>query len=359
MPPSRISHQKPKGWVLLLLLILFTGLSLLLIQWYHNEVQFRLQAEAALRFRFVHQQLEGVLAQSVLLLTQHSETQLRTNAFDLSQREPSTFFPDWSIQSKAAKKAPFLKLELQHEGLGDPMVFEALFRFEPHALSSIPWFDSALQSLPQTLPNNLIFSQEQDARLSLQAPRFFLVPESVHEPFDYVFSGNTRFVWTKDQWMVFQGSNAWDLKKFSKNFLRIQVQGDVSVEGSMILHQKKQIFLQIMGNLSLRLPNQPAAFSSPSPHLFVHVTRTMAVQALLPGDRTLQVNGYFWLEEACPRLSSRLDGVYWKGSLACPMDSATLGSVPLHLAHSQPLDKPPAAFMRTVMEFNGIRFLKR
>ena len=358
MKPKPLRKEKSRsGWVLLLLLILLTGLSLLLIRWYQNEIQFRLQAEAALQFRLIHQQLEGVLAQTVLRLRQHSEAQLRADAFDLSQNEPNAFFADWSIHSRAAKKAPFLKLTLQHESFGEPLAFEALFRFESCTLADIPWWDSSLQPSAQGQPRHLIFSQEQDARLSLQAPRFFLLSEVPKQPFHYILQGNTRLLWTQDRLLVFQGNNVWNLTDFSQKNLRLQIQGDVVIEGSMAWHQDKPIFLHIVGNLSLHLPNQPRGFSPAPPRLFVRVAQTMRIQSQLPMDKTLQINGYFWLEGACPNVSPFVEALYWKGSLACPMHATAPSTVPLHFTHSPPIHAPPEDFRRTAMRFNGIRLL--
>lgn len=359
IPPHSNLRMLRTGWTLLLLLIILTALSLFLMYWFQNEIQFRLQAEAALRLRFVQQQVEGVLAQGVLLLQKYTENQLRSHSFTLSSAEFNSFFPDWFVHSKAAQEEPSLIVELTHQSSGEPLVFEALFRFHSYSLSDIPWLDLNPQSLPQTFPANLIFSRKQDQLLSLKPPRFSLFPITNSNSFHYVFPDKARLVWGQDQFMVFQGEHSWDLANFSKEQLHIQIQGDASIEGTMALHQDKQIFVQVLGHLNLELPNQSENFRPEPSRLFVHVTESMNLHSSEPSNATLQMNGFFWIQNSCPVLPSFLNAVYWKGSLACPVEPSMHSTVPLHFLYSVPAAPPPDSFMRTSLQFNGIRLLQQ
>ena len=351
-----LSHTPPPrtGWSLLALLMFMAVLSAFLLHWYQNEIQFRLQAEVALQHQLLHQQLEGVITKSLLDLQNFSEDHLRTNTVTRGPIVFSSFFPQWSMRSLPAQEDPILTVELQHQSLGVPVSFEVLLYFHSYFLSDFPWFDSS--PIPSdSLPDNLIISRPDDLQRSNNIHRFSLQQTSIAASFDYVFHGNTEILWEQDQMKVIQGENEWELTEFLREKLQIQIQGDVTIIGTMGHHAGKLVFLEAKGDLILQLPAGSADFSTTLPSFFAHVTGKTHVQAKNADHVNVQVNGYFWIEDACPLAHAALQAVYWNGSLACPLERSATWQVPLHLRYAPPTQAPPDTFVRTALQLGGVR----
>lgn len=350
---SQDRSGKP-GLVLLILLIFMAALSMLLVYWFQNEIQFRLQAEASLKHQSIYQQLEGVLGQSIVLIRHFSETHLRENSVVLSPSEFNPFFPDWSVRSKPAQDSPFLTLDLEYQSSLEPLSFEALLRFYPYYLSDIPWFN--LHSAPfASLPENIIFFNEQDRLNTLTAPRFSLLPESSSPSFDQVFEGETHMIWDEEKIRVIQGKKESLLADFQERRLHVQIRGDTSIEGDTTNPPGKLLFLEVIGNLILESPNMTPDFPRSSPRLFVHVTKQLFLQSQQSGTPSIQINGYFWIEDSCPLPRSSFQAIYWKGSLACRLNFPAQWTIPLHLLHTPYPQFPPSSFARTALLFSGAR----
>ncbi len=351
---SSLDPVPKSGMALLTSLVLMTVLSFLLLHWYQNEIQFRLQAESSLKYQSIHQELEGALGQSILLLQGYTKTQLRESPIVLPHSKFRPFFSEWSAQSKPAENTPFLPLELTYESPSGAIIFEALLRFEFYSLADIPWLNLSPENA-DPLPNNLIFANEQDRLQALAAPRFSLLPALSAKPFDQIFYGDVRMVWEEEKLTAFQGNDEWILTDISGDQLSIQIKGNASIAGDLTASVSKKVYFQIIGNLVLELPTKTAEFSQTSPNLFVRVSEKMVLQAQHSGNSAVQINGYFWIEKDCFTLQSSFSAIYWKGSLACQMKASLQWSVPLHLLHS-PYPRPhPASFDRTTLQLSGVR----
>ncbi len=356
-PLSHASFSRA-GWSLLALLMVIAVLSVFLLHWYQNEIQFRLQAEVALQHQLLYQNLEGVLTQSLMVLQNFSEDELRKNSVIRDSIQFSSFFPQWSMHSFPLQDGSVLTVELENLSLGVPVSFEAQLYLNSFFLSDFPWIDST--SLPSfSIPENLIFFDEADEQLITEVPRFLLQPSTSSTSFDYVFHGNTEILWEQDQMMIFQEERKWELTDVLQEKLHIQIHGDVSIIGNMEHHAGKFVFLETSGDLSLRLPARAAEFSDASVSFFAHVAGRMHVQAGLADRVNVQVRGYYWIEEACPLLHAVLLGVYWKGSLACPWKRSEGWQVPLHLNYFPPSRVPPDVFARSALQLGGVRILNR
>ena len=356
--PLSLTSPAKTGWSLLALLMVMAVLSVFLLHWYQNEIQFRLQAKASLQHQLLHQQLEGVLTQSLLVLQNFSEDELRRNTVTKGPIQFSSFFRQWSMRSHPAQDDSVLTVELEHQSMGIPVSFAALLHLHSYFLSDFPWIDTS--PFPSfSLPDKLIFYDENDEQLSTKVPRFSLQHSTTAMVFDYVFHGNTEIQWEQDQMTVFQGEREWELTDFLEEKLHIQFQGDVNVIGNMGHHAGKLVFFETSGDLSLQLPASSAEFSLPSASFFAHVTGKLYVEANHADSVNVQVHGYYWIEDACPLLHGALQGVYWKGSLACPLEHPDGWQIPLHLHYSPPSQVPPHAFARSALQLGGVRPLNQ
>ncbi len=349
-------HTKPKsksGLVLISILVIMAVISLFLLQWYQNEIQYRLQAQVALKHHSLFQELEGVLGQSIVSFQHYSELELRQNNVLIPHSELQPFFSNWVVQSTAAKEDSFLTLELAHQSSFQTQKFEALFYFSSYYLSDIPFLNLS-QENSTSLPENLIFSSTDEQKLTINAPLFPLTVTELTDSFDHVFQGDTQIEWNADKITFLQlGKESTFLLNEIKN-LTIQISGNTTITGDLTSPTNQQIFLKIIGNLNLKLPAKNAEFSKHSPNLFIHITENVTIQSSSLTYPTLQINAYFWIANGCLDIDSPIQTIHWKGSLACKIKS-TRFNAPVYLFHWQSSLKPPISFARTFLQFNSIQ----
>lgn len=341
------------GIALLSTLIFMAVFTALLLYWYQNEILYRLQAEASLKYQSVYQALDGVVSETASLLKNYSEEQLRQNEINLLDTEGASFFSDWSVRSFPAKDSDFLKVQLSYLDLQN---FRALFRFQSYSLTHFPWINLSQEAFE--LPTNLIFNSDQDYQLALTVPRISLIPFPINENFETVIYGDAQIEWQPDQITIRQGSKKITLNSGSN----VQIKGDVTILGDLSHAYGKQWYFDIEGNLDLILPNKSKEFPSEETTLIIHVTEQLRLFAEgRPSEQTnnssLQINGFIWVENNCFSTDSYIQEIYWKGGIACQLDASANISIPIHLLHSSFSD-PPSAFNRTSLIWNGIRPLE-
>ncbi|MBF0287912.1 MAG: hypothetical protein HQM14_08845 [SAR324 cluster bacterium] len=345
---------KPKsGLVLISTLIIMAIISTLLLQWYQNEIQYRLQAQVSLEYHSLLQELEGILGQSIISLQNYSDSELRQNNIVIPNSELQSFFPGWVVQSIPAKKASFLKLDVTHHAFSQTHKFDVLFHFSSYNLSDIPFLNLSLEN-SAVLPENLIFPRSNDQKLTIEAPRFPLKAPPLNDSFDHVFQGEVQIAWNEDNITFFQKSDELIFPYHEIDGLSVQITGNASITGDLTHSAGKQIFLKIIGNLNFKLPSKSTEFSEPPPHLFLHVTEKVSVQTSSSAHPTIQISGYLWIENGCLDIHASIQSIYWTGSLACHLTSARF-SHPFYLLHAQYPHEPPASFDRVFLQFNGVQ----
>ncbi len=351
MPPGR--KNPPSGIALLLTMIFMVGMSAWILYWYRNEIQFRLQADAALRYQSIYQELDGVLAHSLSHLQQYPESQLRETSLRLGNTELS-FFPGWSVQTLPEGASSTLPLAINYQAEAGPLQFEALLHLQRFSLTTVPWFHAGASSNPW--PNQLTFAQETDHQTALNAPKFPLPKDPVVSTFDASFPNGAELQREEAQlFVISEGTIPIELKP-TNSMLRIQIRGDATWVGNLTTHFEIPIYLEILGNLTLVLAGTTPGFREATPFLFVYTTGDIILQHTTGDGGFLAINGYFRVEGSrCLSLASGLQGVYWQGSLACETDLPIQFSVPIHLQHVAPTISAPEALERTALRNNGVQ----
>lgn len=346
---------RPKGYLLLSITVLMIVSSGFLLHWYQNEIQFRLQASAVLRHQTIYQSLNGVSARSALYFQNYTETELQEKSLTIPRSELGPFFDEWSVTSHRSKnQSSFFNADFTYQPSHtsvEPLVFQALYRFEKGTMTDSPWLNLNSQA-PRTLPETITWQSPQDHQRSQEAPFFILKQEPISSEFDYVFLGDVQLVWQGGKLIVSQGNTT--VFDIDKHPLFLQIQGNASLRGDLGSSMKELIFIEIAGNLSLELIGNHKTFSPYKPQLFIHVGQQVSMKA--ESEMPVRVNGYFRIDQGCLNLKTAIRAIYWRGSLACSLEFPQTFSIPLHLLHTpHSPSNIPLVFGYTALRPNGIK----
>lgn len=352
-PSDKISSTKnPSGLVLLPILMLVTLLTLAVMGWYQWIHHFRGQSETSLRYQFLHQELSGIVAQSILELQHYRPNELETTRSILESQLPDG--GSWQVKT-ISRGQEQVALNLVRQSPQGQLKFEALFSQQKEALTTLPWVvfapypDTRIPTFLHGIPESLYHSP-------LSPSPFYLRVETPSETFQHSFFQRTVISVLPGQLRIQEEGNPQFKLVPLTEITSLYFDRDVDFQNTASMNATKRLYLSIKGNLRLHFTESNLAFFGTGTPWFVHLNGNLMVEQEHPvPNQSLEVNGFFWIEgESCLSSQQSVD-LTWKGSLACRHAPVGEGIQSLTLQHTIATNVP-ASFLQNSLKLQGIRF---
>ncbi|MGK5091699.1 hypothetical protein WDW89_06735 [Deltaproteobacteria bacterium TL4] len=328
-------------------------ISILILNWYQQEIQHRFQIQSLLRTHSIYQELEGVLTWTQDWLPQHSLEEFR-NSISLNSLEFDRYFPEWQVS--VGMDNTHLMVQMNYDLLGESVRFDALYQIKRQNLTDLPWLIAG--GKVKHLPEFLIFEEQEDQNLSQRFLKAIILSDKAQkaEVFDYTFYGETAMEWNESGVHIRQGE---------KEETPILAPSRIKVFGNATLALRKSrsvptsVTIQTTQNLTIEGEDSAKSFSKEEPLLFATIGETLVLQGILWAASSLQIQGYVQIKgNHCLKVQGLVTVVYWKGSVLC---EGTLDpeQVPNMVLQSYPVKGSlPLSFQKDLVQYDGIRMIQ-
>jgi len=345
-----IQRDNERGFILLPSLIILMMISLLLMNWYQQEIQHRFQAQAFLRTQSIYQELNNASLWGMNLLQKYGQKELQQGSVVLKPSDFEPLSPQWSANVKP--KGAFLKMKLIHnEDPTNPRTFDVLLSVENYNLTNYPWtqLNTSHFSLPQyiQLANEAVTLNRKNKRYWLKATNT--------DSFHHTFQGDTDLQWSQSQITIRQGQDEQTLDLKGAQTISIRVEGEARLEIDFEQITMQQVFIQTTQNMVLKLSEENGSFSESAPLFFADIAGNLMIERKEGTTHNVQIKGYFKMGgESCLQIDSSLSQVNWQGSITC-VRTPTPQTTPIYLQSKSYGGEVPSSFNLSYLQFNGVK----
>jgi len=330
-----------------LVLVVSTGVLL----WFQQSLRSRFQSQAFLENQQLFHDVQVAVQVSVTALQTRTAAALQAEQTVTEVLTP--VLPGWT--GTTGLDGSDLLLTLRPPPETGAFAVEGLLRIKLLELSAISWvlFQPAESHVPAWLELNatdLASVAVNRSQRWLQAASSGIAP-------DYTFPDGSRITWQASQFSVTFADGTSQTHALSGQALTIRSAGDLRWELDFQQVGVPWLWLDVAGDLSLRLPSSAPQHLSAAPVVFASVGGDLKLQRQSGGFGAGQLGGFFRVSgSACVELSSGLT-VYWTGSLACETYQESAGQIRLRSAATAP-SPLPEPFMQKVLQPDGIRIVE-
>ena len=347
----QVAPLKPKpGFTLILSVVLVLVISTGALLWFQQSLRSRFQSQAFLNNQRLFHDMQVAVQVSAVDLQSRTATELQSEQSVTDALAP--VLPGWV--GTTALDGNDLLLTLRPPSEAGAFAVEALLRIKSLEFSAIPWvlFQPAEQHVPAWLEleaDDLATVAENRSRRWLKTSPSGIAP-------DHTFPHGSQITWQGTQFSVTFADGTSQTHALSGQPLTIHAAGDLTWEMDFQQVGVPWLWLEVAGDLRLRVPSSSPQHLSAAPAAFVSVGGDLKLQQQSGGFGAGQLGGFFRISgRSCVEMSSGLT-VYWTGSLACETYRESAGQI--HLRSSVAPSLPPEPFTRKVLQPDGIRIVE-
>ena len=338
------------GFALILSVVLVLVASTGVLLWFQQAIRSRFQSEAFLENQRLFHDMQVAVQVSTTSLQSRTANDLQSEQTVDDALAP--VLPGWTGMSEPAQND--LLLTLRPPPKTGTFALEALLRIKPLELSVIPWV--LFQPADPHVPTWLELDSTELAATSANRSRRWLAETSAGISPDHTFPHGSQIVWQSTQFSVTFADGTTQTYSLSGQPLTLRTEGDLLWEMDFRQAGVPWLWVDVAGNLTLRLPSSSSQHLSATPVAFVNVGGDLKLQRQAGGFGAGQVGGFFrMLGDSCAEMSSGLT-VYWTGSLAC--ETYRDGAGQIRLRSGSAPSSVPEPFVRNVLQPDGVRIIE-
>ena len=347
-PPLAAFVLKPKpGFALILSVVLVLVVSTGALLWFQQSIRSRFQSQAFLDNQRLFHDIQTAVQLGVADLQSRTATELQSEQAVTDALAP--MLPGWSGTTTLDGSDLLLTLRPPPE-IG-AFAVEALLRLKPLDLSAIPWV--LFEPMEPHVPAWLELESGDLATVTANRSWHWLktTPSGVSP--DHTFPHGSRITWQGTQFSVAFADGTSQAHALSGQALTIQAAGDLTWDMDFQQVGVPWLWLDVSGDLTLRLPSSAPQHLSAAPVVFVSVGGNLKLQRQSGSIGAGQVGGFFRVSGgSCVEMSVGVSA-YWTGGLAC--ESYQEGSGQIRLRSGAAPDPLPAPFIREMLQPDGVR----